>query len=104
MASMSSHGSTSWTAKQNKDFERALAKYDKDSPDRWHNVAMAVDGKTAQDVKRHYELLVQDVQTIESGGVAYPNYRSTVTAGRGLAEQGVAEQGVAEQGMMPNKA
>ncbi|KHG23339.1 DnaJ subfamily C member 2 [Gossypium arboreum] len=61
-SSMSSRGSGSWTAKQNKDFERALAVYDKDTPDRWYNVAKAVGGKTAEEVKRHYELLVADVK------------------------------------------
>ncbi|XP_071723338.1 protein RADIALIS-like 2 [Rutidosis leptorrhynchoides] len=76
MASMSSHGSSSWTAMQNKEFERALAKFDRDSPDRWHNVAKAVNGKTADEVKKHYELLVEDVKIIESGGVPYPKYRT----------------------------
>ncbi|KAI3809783.1 hypothetical protein L1987_19383 [Smallanthus sonchifolius] len=76
-SSMSSHGSDSWTAKQNKAFERALAVFDKDTPDRWHNVAKAVPGKTAEEVERHFELLVQDLNSIESGRVPYPNYRAT---------------------------
>ncbi|MBA0727271.1 hypothetical protein Golax_000275 [Gossypium laxum] len=71
-SSMSSRGSGSWTAKQNKDFERALAVYDKDTPDRWYNVAKAVGGKTAEEVKSHYELLVADVKYIESGQVTFP--------------------------------
>ncbi|KAK8527860.1 hypothetical protein V6N13_085667 [Hibiscus sabdariffa] len=65
---MAGCGSSSWTAKQNKEFERALAVYDKDTPDRWYNVAKAVGaGKTAQDVKKHYDLLLQDINRIESG-------------------------------------
>lgn len=76
MASMSSHGSGSWTTKQNKAFEKALAVYDQDTPDRWSNVAKAVGGKTADEVKRHYELLVEDVKFIESGRVRYP-YRNS---------------------------
>ncbi|MCD7463121.1 hypothetical protein HAX54_049995 [Datura stramonium] len=69
MSSMSSqHGSSgSWTAKQNKAFEKALAVYDKETRDRWSNVAKAVGGKTAEEVKRHYEILVQDVFYIETG-------------------------------------
>ncbi|KAJ4821495.1 Duplicated homeodomain-like superfamily protein [Rhynchospora pubera] len=64
-----------WSAKENKLFERALAVYDKDTPDRWHKVARAVGGgKTAEEVKSHYEILVEDIRKIESGRVAFPNY------------------------------
>ncbi|KAH7524092.1 protein RADIALIS-like 3 [Ziziphus jujuba] len=63
-----------WTPKQNKLFENALAIYDKDTPDRWHNLARAVGGKTVEEVKRHYEVLVEDVNKIESGEVPLPNY------------------------------
>ncbi|KAM7479310.1 hypothetical protein LguiA_027523 [Lonicera macranthoides] len=76
-SSMSSRGSSSWTTKQNKAFERALAVYDKDTPDRWYNVAKAVEGKTAEEVERHYELLVKDVKHIENGHVPYPNYKNS---------------------------
>jgi len=72
--SMTSRSSGSWTPKQNKAFERALAIYDKDTPDRWHNIAKAVGGKTAEECKRHYEDLVEDLQRIESGQVPFPNY------------------------------
>ncbi|KAL4588809.1 hypothetical protein LXL04_001704 [Taraxacum kok-saghyz] len=55
-SSMSSRGSGgSWTAKQNKAFEKALAVFDRDTPDRWHNVAKAVGGKTPEEVKQHYQ-------------------------------------------------
>ncbi|CAM0944924.1 unnamed protein product [Alopecurus aequalis] len=58
--------SSSWTVKQNKVFERALATYDKDTPDRWQKVARAVgDGKSVEEVKRHYEELLKDLQHIE---------------------------------------
>ncbi|KAB1220633.1 Protein RADIALIS-like 6 [Morella rubra] len=70
-------GSTNWTAKQNKLFENALAIYDKETPDRWHNLARAVGGKTVEEVKRHYEVLVEDVRQIETGQVPLPNYRKT---------------------------
>ncbi|KAK6945550.1 hypothetical protein RJ641_013094 [Dillenia turbinata] len=81
--SMSSRDSGHWTAMQNKAFEKALAVYDKDTPDRWHNVARAVGGKTAEEVKRHYEILVEDVKYIESGHVPFPNYRTSKGRGQG---------------------
>ena len=71
----SSSGST-WTQKQNKKFEEALAFFDKDTPDRWQNVARAVGGKSVEEVKRHYEILVKDIRQIESDRVPLPNYRS----------------------------
>ncbi|KAK9667387.1 hypothetical protein RND81_14G252700 [Saponaria officinalis] len=70
---MSSQGTT-WTAKQNKAFESALAVYDRDTPDRWHNIAKAVGGKTAKEVKLHYDLLLEDVNNIDSGNVPLPKY------------------------------
>ncbi|XP_050366488.1 protein RADIALIS-like 6 [Argentina anserina] len=88
MASLSSsrNSNSSWTPKQNKLFEKALAVYDKDTQDRWHNVAKAVGGKSAEEVKRHYEILVQDLMHIESGQVAIPNYRNTGSSSRGIAD------------------
>ena len=62
---------SSWTPKQNKLFENALAIYSKDSPDRWHNVARAVGGnKTIDDVMSHYDKLVHDVSKI----IPLPDY------------------------------
>ncbi|KAG6626825.1 protein RADIALIS-like 4 [Carya illinoinensis] len=77
---MANSGST-WTAKQNKLFENAVAMYGKDTgPDRWQNLAKAVGGKTVEEVKRHYEFLVEDVRQIETGQVPLPNYRKITTA------------------------
>ena len=62
-----------WTPKQNKLFENALAIYDRETPERWANIARAVGGgKTVEEVKRHYEALVEDVKQIESGRVPFP--------------------------------
>ncbi|XP_075499625.1 protein RADIALIS-like 6 [Primulina tabacum] len=82
MASNSSSSRTnsgsSWTPVQNKEFEKALAVYDKDTPDRWQNIARVV-GKTVDEVKKHYEILVEDLMHIESGNVPFPDYRSNKT-------------------------
>ncbi|KAL6982768.1 Protein RADIALIS-like 1 [Sarracenia purpurea var. burkii] len=64
-----------WSAKQNKQFENALAIYDKDTPGRWENIARVVGGKTVEEVKRHYQVLVDDVKQIESGHVPIPCYK-----------------------------
>lgn len=66
---------SSWTPKQNKQFERALAIFDRETPDRWQNVANMV-GKSIDDVKKHYEILKEDVRRIEHGQVAFP-YRTS---------------------------
>ncbi|XP_011037519.1 PREDICTED: protein RADIALIS-like 4 isoform X2 [Populus euphratica] len=71
------NSSSSWTPRENKLFEKALALFDKDTPDRWQNIAKAVGGvKSAEEVKRHYEILIEDLKYIESGRVPIPNYRS----------------------------
>ncbi|TYI21052.1 hypothetical protein ES332_A06G010900v1 [Gossypium tomentosum] len=66
--------SSSWTPKQNKLFENALVIYDKESPDRWQNLANAVGGKTVEEVKMYYYNLVEDIKQIESGNVPLPPY------------------------------
>ncbi|KAL4280680.1 hypothetical protein GQ457_03G030450 [Hibiscus cannabinus] len=66
--------SSHWTPKQNKLFEKALAVYDKDAPDRWEKVAAAVSDKTPEEVRRQYEMLVMDVNYIESGQIPIPEY------------------------------
>lgn len=62
-------------------FEKALALFDKDTPDRWQKIAKAVGGKSAEEVKRHYEILIEDLKHIESGRVPFPNYRSSNNSG-----------------------
>jgi hypothetical protein len=73
----SSNTGTNWTSQQNKQFEKALAIYDKDTPDRWHNVASMVTGKSPEEVKRHYEILLEDLNSIEEGKVPFPKYKSS---------------------------
>ncbi|KAK9057571.1 hypothetical protein SSX86_022407 [Deinandra increscens subsp. villosa] len=62
-----------WTPVENKLFEDALAKFDKDTPDRWQKVAEMVPGKTVAEVKRQYKELEDDVSSIEAG--FSPKYR-----------------------------
>ncbi|KAL8026701.1 hypothetical protein ABFX02_14G046000 [Erythranthe guttata] len=80
MSSSSRNSASSWTAKQNKQFEEAIAKFDRDTPDRWHNIARQVSGKSAEEVRRHYEALEKDIMKIETDQVPIPNYKSISNA------------------------
>lgn len=75
-SSFASQPNSNWTDKQNKLFENALAIYDKDTPDRWHNIAKVVGGTTEEEVKRRYEILLDDIKRIESDKVPLPNYKN----------------------------
>ncbi|XP_057775350.1 protein RADIALIS-like 4 [Salvia miltiorrhiza] len=60
--------SSNWTREEDKAFENALATYYNDV-DMWDKIALAVPGKTIEDLKLHYEVLRRDVEAIESGKV-----------------------------------
>ncbi|KAL0376154.1 UNVERIFIED_CONTAM: protein RADIALIS-like 1 [Sesamum calycinum] len=80
-SSLSSRRPDSWTPQENKLFEKALARFDRDTPDRWQNVAREVGGgKSAEEVKRHYDVLMEDLRRIESGHVPIPNYTTRNSA------------------------
>ncbi|KAK4261894.1 hypothetical protein QN277_004830 [Acacia crassicarpa] len=71
-------GSSSvWSREQDKAFENALANHPEDAPDRWEKIAADVPGKTLEEIKHHYELLVEDLNQIESGCVPIPSYNSS---------------------------
>ncbi|KAJ4761383.1 Duplicated homeodomain-like superfamily protein [Rhynchospora pubera] len=65
-------GLGNWTREENKLFEKALACFEEDGPERWQRVAEAIPGKTAREVMAHYRDLVADVTQIEAGLVPLP--------------------------------
>ncbi|KAG6557448.1 hypothetical protein Mapa_000720 [Marchantia paleacea] len=67
-----------WTPKLDKLFEKALAIYDGDSPDRWEKIASKLPGVDPTEVKKHYDRLIEDLNSIETGRVALPNYHKSV--------------------------
>ncbi|WOG95981.1 hypothetical protein DCAR_0415311 [Daucus carota subsp. sativus] len=67
---------TKWTLEENKQFENALALFDKDTPDRWYNIAAMIPGKTVNDVMKQYKELEEDVSVIEAGLIPVPGYAS----------------------------
>ncbi|XP_010543747.1 PREDICTED: transcription factor DIVARICATA-like [Tarenaya hassleriana] len=66
--------SGTWTKEENKKFERALAIYAEDTPDRWFRIAAMIPGKTVSDVMKQYNKLEEDVFDIEAGRVPIPGY------------------------------
>ncbi|CAL0315748.1 unnamed protein product [Lupinus luteus] len=69
-----SNNNIEWTREENKQFESAIAIYDKDTPDRWLKVAAMIPGKTEFDVIKQYRELEEDVTEIEAGRVPIPGY------------------------------
>ncbi|KAM3300266.1 hypothetical protein ACQJBY_041343 [Aegilops geniculata] len=83
MSSGSSSRSTSpssdseWSKKENKMFEEALAYYGEGAPNLWEKVASAMGGtKSAEEARRHFQILVDDVQNIEYGRIPFPKYKT----------------------------
>ncbi|XP_047946767.1 transcription factor SRM1-like isoform X2 [Salvia hispanica] len=63
-ASKDARTSLDWTREEDKAFENALTTHYNDA-DMWDKIALAVPGKTVQDLKLHYEAL--SVMAFESG-------------------------------------
>ncbi|XP_012834988.1 PREDICTED: transcription factor MYB1R1-like [Erythranthe guttata] len=63
-----------WTFEENKMFENALAEIDPSSPAFFENVGSRVPWKTIEDIKNHYQALIEDVGLIESGKFPIPDY------------------------------
>lgn len=78
---------TQWTRDHDKLFERALLMVPEDLPDRWEKIAEQVPGKSATEIRDHYEALVHDILEIDSGRVEVPSYSDeSAVSGGGLAE------------------
>ncbi|PKI63657.1 hypothetical protein CRG98_015945 [Punica granatum] len=74
---VSSSDSRTWTTEQNKLFENALAVHDRETPNRWQDIAKAVGGTSVNEVKRWYEILQRDIELIESDKIPIPKYRTS---------------------------
>ncbi|XP_057478190.1 transcription factor SRM1-like [Actinidia eriantha] len=86
--------SSGWSKEQDKSFENALATYPEESLDRWEKIAADVQGKTLEEIKHHYELLVDDINDIESGRVPLPCYNSSSDGSTSHSgEEGTSKKG-----------
>lgn len=67
-----------WNREEDKAFENAIALHwideHEDSNEQWDKIASMVPSKTMEELKQHYQMLVEDVRSIESGNTPIPNY------------------------------
>ncbi|XP_012485124.1 transcription factor SRM1 [Gossypium raimondii] len=91
--------SSAWSWHQDKLFERALVMFSNDeSSDRWEKIAAQVPGKSAADVRRHYEDLEHDVLEIESGRIELPSYEGELESASWVNESGRSQVWVGSKG------
>ncbi|XP_022735197.1 transcription factor MYBS1-like [Durio zibethinus] len=68
-------GSVTWSREEEKAFENALAMHwIEDSEEQWEKMASMVPSKSLEELKQHYQKLVEDVSAIEAGKVPLPCY------------------------------
>nr|GEY00702.1 transcription factor DIVARICATA-like [Tanacetum cinerariifolium] len=65
---------STWSRYEDKLFEDALVMFPEDVIGRWQKIAASVPGKTPEEVRSHYEVLVHDLVLIDSGRVELPSY------------------------------
>lgn len=73
---MSSSGVIVWSYEEEKAFENAIAMHwiEEDSKEQWEKIASAVPSKSMEELKQHYQFLLDDVSAIEAGQIPLPNY------------------------------
>ncbi|KAL3512288.1 hypothetical protein ACH5RR_025005 [Cinchona calisaya] len=72
---MSASSSVVWSREEEKAFENAIAiHWTGESEDEWEKIASMVPTKNIDELKQHYEILVEDVNAIEAGLIPLPNY------------------------------
>ncbi|KAL6977125.1 hypothetical protein U1Q18_025921 [Sarracenia purpurea var. burkii] len=70
-----------WTRFEDKVFEQALVMFPEEMADRWQKIAERLPGRSPEEVRTHYEVLVQDVLEIDSGRVELPSYSDELSIG-----------------------
>lgn len=72
----SASASVIWSREEEKAFENAIAMHwvNDDSMEQWDKISTVVPTKTIEEIKQHYQLLIEDVNAIESGLIPLPKY------------------------------
>ncbi|KAK9029340.1 hypothetical protein V6N11_026459 [Hibiscus sabdariffa] len=70
----SSATATKWTFVEDKIFEQCLVLFPEGTPDRWQRIAARVPGRSGEEIRQHFDMLVHDVCEIDAGRVRIPNY------------------------------
>ncbi|KAI4319193.1 hypothetical protein MLD38_032823 [Melastoma candidum] len=66
-----------WSREEDKAFEDAIAlHWVEDSKEVWDKISSLLPTRSPQEIKRHYQVLVDDVTAIEAGHVELPDYAS----------------------------
>lgn len=76
-ANYSMAGSVSWSREEDKAFENAIATHwmeNEESEEQWDKIASMVPTKSLEELKLHYQLLVEDVSAIDAGQIPLPCY------------------------------
>lgn len=65
-----------WSKEEDKAFENAIAMHwvDEDSNEHWEKIASMVPSKSMDELKQHYQMLLDDVRAIEAGHIPLPSY------------------------------
>ncbi|XP_039041237.1 transcription factor DIVARICATA-like [Hibiscus syriacus] len=72
--SLTRDSTTQWTRLEDKLFEDALVIFQEETSDWWQRIADRIPGKSAREVKEHFDVLVHDVYEIDAGRIEVPNY------------------------------
>ncbi|XP_059454178.1 transcription factor MYBS1 [Corylus avellana] len=70
---------TAWSKEEEKAFENAIAMHwveddEEEGKEKWEKIASNVPSKSMEELKKHYEMLVEDVLAIEAGNIPLPSY------------------------------
>ncbi|XP_070035662.1 protein RADIALIS-like 3 [Nicotiana tomentosiformis] len=88
---MSASTSVVWSREEERAFESAIAMQHsiEDSKEQWQKIALIVPNKTIEELKQHYQLLVDDVTATDAGYVPIPNctFSSTNESIRGYGNE-----------------